>query len=202
MPASQLPWEFHPDLSEERLSTVVQLISEARHAVIASFFEGVGDLPWGLGCLAYDRTRFGIIQASQTLHPWLSIVDPSLRLIFKIGQVPVRLYRGLPDSPPKKMLVQSFPELQQLGFAFSDEEVKSLRWRLAIETDAFGEATRAVFVGMNEDGVVCARWTKDIVPVAPDVIHLQTVSRGGGVDLPPPTVSIPGIGDGVERKKS
>jgi hypothetical protein len=124
-------------------------------------------------------------------YPWLTAIDRSKQLIFKIGEVPVRFYRGSADEPNDRTLRQTFPELEQLTFSFDIEaEGRNLAFRFAVETDCEGAVTSVKFVGLKGEAAVLS-WE---VPLNASLVPLypSDAKRPEGVELPPPTVRVPG----------
>src|SRR5436853_21012 len=94
------PWEYHSDLSEDRLVVVAGLIADGRRTAVELFDEVAGDNGWTLGCRAFQFGRARILRAVDSgEYHWLTAIDRSLQLIFKIGEVPIRIYRGDADEP-------------------------------------------------------------------------------------------------------
>ncbi len=184
-----LPWQVHPDLTRERLIVIAQLIAQGRNDAVVWHNAEIGDDSWVLGCRAFQLSRYQIISAAETGNlPWLEIVDGSKHLVFKIGKVPVRFYRGLAEEPTGRTLRQTYPELNQLSLVFPDER-RELAYRFAVETDLDGSVSEIKFVGLLGDSPVLS-WTVplenmpvSVFPVAPPA---------GGVELDAPVVRIPG----------
>lgn len=145
------PWEYHGDLTSDRLTTVGRLIADGRQAAVERNDAEAGDNSWTLGCSAFQFARFRILAAVDgDDHPWLTAIDRSMQLIFKIGQVPVRIYKGDADEPTGKTLHQTFGELRQLDFLFSEEDDgRDLAYRFAVETDFDGSVLAVKFVGLK-----------------------------------------------------
>ena len=145
------PWEYHQDLSEERLVAVAGLIVDGRQTAVELQAEAEGDNGWTLGCRAFQFGRHRILRAVDDVdYPWLGIIDRGLQLTFKIGEVPIRIYRGEPDEPTDRTLRQSNNELRQLGFSFDErDEGRELAFRFAVETDFDGSALAVKFVGLR-----------------------------------------------------
>lgn len=178
------PWELHPDLTEDRLRYVAETIRRVRNTTIDAI--EAERVPWGAGCLIYDRTRAEISQQAMT-NDWLSILDGSMCFVFKIGSVPVRFYKGPPEEPTDRTLADHNPELDQLSLAFG-EKGKDVRWRYAVETDIDGKVLKVSFVGIDEFRVVRSQWDYD----AKRVVHLTPKAEQPAIakKLPPPSVSI------------
>lgn len=189
MATKTFPWEFHSDLTEERVVAIARLIADARHAAVELYDEEAGDDGWTLGCRASQFGRKRILRAAENAEfPWLGLVDRSRRLIFTIGEVPVRIYRGDADEPTDRTLRQSYSELRQLGFSFDKEdEGRDLAYRYAIETDVDGSVLAINFVGLRGETAVL-NWE---VPLA-SLSGVGTVGRPAtaAVELQPPAVGL------------
>lgn len=188
-----LPWEVHPDLTRERLIEIGQLIMKGRNDAVMWQNEEIGDDNWILGCRAFQATRHQIIAAAESGdRSWLKIVDSSKHLIFKIGDVPIRFYRGSAEEPTSRTSRQTFPELAQLALVFPDER-RDLAYRLAIETDFDGSVSVIKFVGLLGDSLRLS-WT---VPLEKPTASLFPVAPPAeGVELAAPVVRIPGAEEG------
>jgi hypothetical protein len=191
------PWDYHPHLQREAIIAVAGLIAQGRSDALIRHDETIGDDGWTLGCKAFQYARFQILKAAETEgFAWLSIMDSSKQFIFKIGEVPVRFYRGEADEPSDRTLRQTFSELNQLSFVFGNESGAGLAYRFAIETDFDGAITSIKFVGLRgESPVFC--W---------DVPYMEAVSLPAatpateGVDLPKPEVRVPGADQDTKAK--
>lgn len=150
------PWEYHADLTEDRIIAVARMIVDGRQAAVELFDEENGDNGWTLGCRAFQFGRARILRAvDESLHDWLGVIDRSLQLIFTIGEVPLRIYRGEADEPTDRTMRQSLPELRQLGFSFDErDEGRELAFRFAIETDIDGSVMSVKFVGLRGETAI------------------------------------------------
>lgn len=182
------PWDYHKDLQEDRINTIAELLIQIRLQVMAEYAPLQGDTGWGVGCKAYDRCRSQIIRMAMTTT-WLKILDASMHLIFSIGEVPVRMYRGDADEPTDRTLAQSLPELDQLAMAFPGAD-EQLIWRFAVETGADGLVSRVIFCGLTESGEVRCKWERQGDEPIGSAIETAATS-GSGVELPKPKVGIP-----------
>lgn len=196
--AKQYPWEYHSDLTAERLIALALLIRQGRHDAVERYESDIGDDAWTLGCRAYKFGQFRILQADKDdKFPWLSIIDPSLRFIFGIGLVPVRFYRGDAEEPSSKTCQIAFPELGQLSIAFPEEEPDPMVYRFAVETDFDGSVLAIKFVGLrHKQAVLC--WDVPM-PTATVTTFTPIDISDEGVDLPAPQVGLPGDDEEVVK---
>lgn len=99
------PWEFHPDLTPDRLIEIADVLRNARDGVLELHDEEHGDDSWSLGCRAYAWSRNQIVTAAdEGRFDWLTIDDRGIRFIFRIGLVPIRFFRGEADEPHDRTL--------------------------------------------------------------------------------------------------
>ena len=191
MAAKIYPWEYHRDLSEERLTVVARLIADGRQNAVERFDEEAGDNGWTLGCRAFQFGRYRILRAVDNGdYPWLGVIDRTLQLIFTIGEVPVRIYRGEANEPTDRTRRQSFNELRQLGFSFDErDEGRDLAYRYAVETDLDGSVLAIKFVGLRRETAIL-NWDVPIDVTSGD----GTVGRPAteSVELEAPPVGVRG----------
>ena len=192
------PWDYHSDLTAERLTIIAQLIADGRQVAIELFDEEAGDSGWTLGCRAFQFGRVRILRTADSgKYPWLDVIDRTLQLVFKIGEMPVRIYRGGADEPTDRTMRQSLVELKQLSLQFAEhDEGRALAYRFAIETDIDGSVLAVKFVGLRGKTAVL-NWD---VPLDLAVSAAGTVGRAAtdSVKLTAPAVGVRGIGEKVE----
>lgn len=185
------PWDYHPDLTAERIAAVAALIADGRHAAVERFDREAGDNAWTLGVRAFQFGRHRILRAVDSgEHPWLTAIDRNLQLIFKIGQVPVRFYKGEADEPTDRTLRKSFSELRQLSLLFDEhDEGRDLAYRFAVEPDAEGDVLAITFVGLRGETAILS-WD---VPFA-DHLGAGSIGRAAAesVELEAPRVGVRG----------
>lgn len=190
MVAKIYPWEYHPDLTEERLKTVAAMLVDGRHAALERYDEEAGDNGWTHGCRAFQFCRHRVLQAIDSGEfVWLTAIDRTLQLIFKIGDVPVRIYKGDAEEPTERTLKQSFGELRQLEIMFPEhDEGRDLAYRFAVETDVDGSVLAVKFVGLRGESAVLI-WD---VPLDGVAAFAGTVGRAAmeSVELAPPSVGL------------
>jgi hypothetical protein len=186
------PWEYHSDLTAERLAIVARLIADGRQVAVELFDEEAGDNGWTLGCRAFQFGRARILRAVDSReYPWLDVIDRTLQLIFKIGEVPVRIYKGDADEPTDRTLRQSLDELRQLDLLFDErDEGRNLAYRFAVETDVDGSVLAVKFVGLRGETAVL-NWD---VPLDGDSLAAGTVGRPAmeSIELAAPAVGVRG----------
>lgn len=183
------PWNHYPALTEERLRTLADLIRRVRHEVVALHSPNEGDNEWSLGCRAYARICYAIKRATEHFD-WLTVLpDPGkpLRFVFAIGQVPIRFYRGDANDPPGRYLISTHAERMARQMAFEFEGIPALDrfLRIAVDTNALGEADRVALVEFDEVGSLLNVY---LIPTGTASRITQFPTRKEGVSLPPPVV--------------
>jgi hypothetical protein len=185
------PWEYHSDLTKERLATIASLLRDARHDALDRYAPEVGCNGWTLGCEAF---AFGCAKlkaaASEPGFDWLTIDDPSMRFMFKVGDVITRFYHGPADEPNSRTLKVSYSELRQGRLDFGDTPAAELVFRFAIETDGMGEVTVISFTGLLGDTPEFV-YEIPLDPATPTLVSLSQ-PKAEGVELPKPLVRKPG----------
>jgi hypothetical protein len=188
------PWDCHPDLTEERLEQLAQFFASTRRELMSLYDRHKGDDPWSLGCRGFSWWKNRLMTLANTNEwQWLSIISPTKRFIFGIGDVPVRFYRGRISRPPEGTLASSFDELRQLSLAFpNDSHFRDLKWRFAIETGTLGESTNIIFAGLTQAGEVVSYSN---IPFEAELINLKfnAPKAADTVELPAPSVMVPRI---------
>jgi hypothetical protein len=186
--AKRLPWDYHPALTEDRLIAVGLMLLDGRRTAVDLYDEEAGDNGWTLGCRAFQFCRARILRAViDGTYGWLGVIDRSLQLIFTIGGVPVRIYRGEAEEPTERTTRECMNELRQRSFSFQEfEEGRELAYRFAIETDADGSVLAVRFVGLRGK-TACLDWE---VPLSTGTGSVGKPATEP-VELNPPTVRVP-----------
>jgi len=159
--AEFFPWDKYLALTLDRLIIVADIIRAGRHLAVLDHQPSKGDDAWTLGCLAYKRSCFAVTQAVEH-HPWLTVLpEEQNRFTFAIGSIPLKFYHGLADNPPSRSLAVSFAELGsiQLCLNYGTLPDKDHILRLAVETDATGDAKNVILAELDQDGNVTATFT-------------------------------------------
>lgn len=188
MTSGAKPWDIHPDLTEERLSTIASLLYATRNAEIKNTREPYR-VPWGLGCMAYNRCCAAIIDAEKR-YDWLRVLDYSNALVFSIGAPPVRFSKGDPDHHSTRVLARRHAELTQLDLLGFSQEQSIAVWRFLIDTDIKGFATKIHFVGFTETDNIVSQWqwrpTDLVVPLRDELRKRRKPTKTLGKPLVKP----------------
>lgn len=185
---SKQPWEFHADLSLDRLQLIALVLTDTRKRTILQHDPAAGDGNWSLGCRIYERSCEMLTRAAHRLWPWLRVVQGPLQFIFAVGDVPMRFFHGDADSPDLHRLYPVESEWRQLNMAFGDARV-DLVWRMVVESNETGDMVRVLVIGATPHGRGECRFE---VPQLSDSVTLWdplTTNVGSGVDLPAPAIT-------------
>ena len=195
----------HPELTDERLQLVAQVIVQARRDKLA--FRQPPDTDWNLSCDCFAWAWHRLREASAE-HPWLHItgaagdLDAEMRIGGLYG-VPARFYR--PDVPgqPKRTSEPTNSERAAmtaqplLGDVFrspavatvlqAGKDLKEGVVRLRVDVMESLDA-KAVTLEVFCDGEVAYTW-----PIIDDggMALPFTEPKPGGVVLPPPSAELP-----------
>jgi len=182
------PWDYHPDLTRDRLILVAQLLALGRGHALDRFDPEIGDDSWTRGVCAFNYGRHQIKRAAGTSgFEWLSVPDPSRRLQFKVGEVILRFYRGAASDPAPHMLLPT--ELEQFMLPLEEGlPLDGARLRVAVETDAEGAPIQISFVAIRGSEVETI-WPIPYEDAPPLVVSLSE-DTPEGVDPGPPPVSL------------
>jgi hypothetical protein len=185
---SKRPWEFHPDLSRDRLQLIAEVLRHVRTATIPLHDPGGGDTPWILGCRIYGRSADILHRTGPQLWDWFRVIKPPLEFVFTVGDVPMRFCRDDPDYPDAQHLRVTEVEAEQHELAFGDNSV-DLIWRIVVEANPAGEAETVAVIGATRGGDVRCKYVVPELDGSIAFISSPTRPRTGpGVQLPEPVV--------------
>jgi hypothetical protein len=176
------PWDVNPALTTDRLKQLASFIREVRDSVVDLHNEELGDSARSLGLRAYECVRTRIIRASNDPEwSWLKVLRDDGRFTFSIANVPVRFYRGKPDSPEERRLIPCIEASRQMSLLSEDvgNDVASVIWFFAVELDELRYVERVSFTGFY-NGAQVAYWE---IPLDEKVMPLSLVDSA----LPAPS---------------
>ncbi len=140
----QLPVEYHPHLTAERLRLLSELIVPIRNAVMERARES-GDDPWGTGCLAHGNVRQAL-RASDI--EWLRFChETGQGYTMKVGDVPLRITRMGNDLP---VLPKEREGLQLLLFDDDRDQRNGCFLRLEVEQPRLADVDRLLLRLVDE----------------------------------------------------
>ncbi len=185
------PWEVDAALREDRLRFIAELLLEIRGEVAYAQEPDKGDGNWGLGCRAYERTAFRLVQlASGGGYPWLQAVNPTnnrLELALSIGGCPVRYLRGDSERPALRHVARAEHQYRLWPDARDDED---WYWLLVLETDELGNGMRVVVEQVNRMGETRWAWVAaEAATAATQGSEDMSIAREGA-ELPPPVIEL------------
>lgn len=180
------PWDYHPELMEDRLVKVAQLLALGRGSAVDRFDPSIGDDNWTLGVCAYNYGCFQIARVAETPgFEWLKVIDPGKHFQFSVGGVPMRFWRGDPSEPTTKILVAT-PFEQLLLDLEPGIPTAGVLFRIGVTTDIDGALLSASFVALRNDQPEVV-WPLPLADAEPLIVLLAD-TRAEGFDLPPPAV--------------
>ncbi|BDY51391.1 TPA: hypothetical protein LAN07_004889 [Escherichia coli] len=178
------PWEFFPELTEERLTIIAEellRIQDITHELLSSPY----DDNYTRGGCTFGRQRQALLQMCvRKTYDWLRLLNPGMDLTFSIGNVPIRFFTDDADNPKKR----GFFKRNDADRLFESEETTPTMHRFVVEKPEFeGEGGRVIFNGYNVFGEIVSTWTYgadrvvmlnsvDDVPPAPVPIELEPIS--------------------------
>jgi hypothetical protein len=181
-----LPWEYHPEVTEERLVRVAQLLALGRGSAVDRFDPTIGDDNWTLGVCAYNYGCFQIARAAGTPgFEWLGVIDPGKHFQFSIARVPMRFWRGDPAEPTAKIVVATPFEQLRLDLE-PGVPTAGMLFRIGVTTDVDGAMLGASFVALRNDQPEFV-WPIPLAEAKPLIVLLDD-ARPEGLELPPPLV--------------
>lgn len=148
---TEKPWGINPDLKEDRIITLAQVIAEVRGEVIDRHDEELGDTRLSLGMRCYEccRTRLTRL-ADINQWSWLFNLNKTGKFTFLIGNTPVRFVRYDPNNLPWTKLIPSeyaARQLNLLSYLSEYKQYSDLIWYFVFDTEYNHSADRIYFVG-------------------------------------------------------
>ena len=178
------PWLKYPDLTQPRLTSLVNEIRRVRNECVALFAPADGDGDWSLGCRIYERTWFAFRELSKTAD-WLTMNAELKALQFSlcVGSVPLRFYKGDPDDPPSRYLTHTPGEELYIQTCFEFEGLPTVDTilRLAVEVDATRQAASVSLVEINEYKEVIGKYR---IPYDAQAVNVSPI-QAPPVNMPP-----------------
>ncbi|MBY6208733.1 MULTISPECIES: hypothetical protein [Halomonas] len=162
---------------------MAELIRDVRASAVDSYAPEEGDTTKSLGFTAYERTRSIICSTAGTPgFEWLSVLTPDRRFTFRIGDTPVRFWKGIAERLPGSKLLRSEEALRQTELNFHDEPINSLIWYIIVETGPDKLVERAYLIGFTEHGIQHINWE---IPIKGKITTLASAedSKTEGVEM-------------------
>ncbi|HHH3032427.1 TPA: hypothetical protein ACPZXY_004150 [Serratia marcescens] len=184
MPNYRLPWEFTPQLSEERLTIVAKELLKVLDQTFELLSTSLDD-NYTRGTCTFGRQKNRVIElCMEGAYSWLKLTNPGMDVTFEIEGVPIRFFADDPVNPKKP----GFFRRNQVDQLFAPVDTIPTVWRFVVEKPEFeGEGARIHFVGFNQLEEVLSLWTygderttvlhsTDDTPPKPVSIELDDIS--------------------------
>ncbi len=191
--STKKPWEFHPDLTENKITAVTRLITKAYVETQDYLHPEKGDNRNVHGLRRYYWARRNLSDAAGTPeYPFLSILtDKRFAFVLTIGEVPMRFKRSPIEKIHHSVFVQYAEEAAQLSLlSFLDQpDPCELSWRIIVEDDFTGDVVRVAFVGADQAGEIKCFWEMPQDKIAPRIVSIP-VNEDKGQELKPASVKL------------
>lgn len=180
------PWDYNPELTEDRLIRVAQLIERGRNDAVDRHEPAIGGTSWTRGVCAYSYAKHQIIQAAGTPgFEWLDVINDGLRFQFSIGKAPMRFWRG-DFAEPSDRIAAATPMEQLLLELEPGVPTAGVLFRIGLTTDDEGAMLEACFAALR-NGAAETIWPISLADADPLVVMLDD-ARPEGRELPPPAI--------------
>ena len=195
------PWELAPQLKEEYIQKLAELIVQVRGEVIDRHDPDLGDSRLSLGMRAYEccRSRIKFKEADGD-WPWLSIITDEGRFTFGIQGVPVRFSRNDPKNLPDRKVIPSYEGYTQMCLFEQINDYAHIRWFFIIDTPYDTPVENAYFVGYNEYKEIVCKWE---IPLSDQVVVMSEVDKDKpqSVKVPPAKAKLKLVGKKEDNEK-
>ncbi|BET09458.1 MULTISPECIES: hypothetical protein [Pandoraea] len=184
MPTSNHPSQFYPDLSEDRLQALSNLLLDVRYNALAAL-QSEYDNNYTRECTAFGRQREMLIQIWKAKKfPWLDIKHSGMDVTFTIGGVPCRFFTDDPNNPQK----HGFFRRNSVDQLFAPVETQPVLWRFVIERAMTDEDEDHVYlIGFNSYEEKVCEWRHR---PASGMLHSVDAITPPSVDLPDAEVTL------------
>lgn len=190
------PSHIHPELTKDRIQSVVELINRARREALELFEPEKGELSRSLGLRILERLSCLLLAKVNEHAAWLKVLEPGLQLRLSIGGVPFGVYRGSPSCPPGRSLKSHRAEVaaaEQTAFFYAQQDTDPTlcRWRFAVVTDEQLATVSISIVLIDGHGAVKGVWDvlpTGLVPILTPILSDAAPMMAKGADLGPPQI--------------
>lgn len=147
------PWDFEPELTEERLQIIGRLLSEI-YNTSAEEHRQLGDTPYVIGTVCFGRAHEALLHL--TGYDWYQVTRTTFDITFNIGGIPCRFFSTTDPDNPKAKVYNRNPH----DSLFPEIETAPCLWRFLIQKPISEEFDQyeVFFVGFDVHHNIRAQW--------------------------------------------
>ena len=196
------PWELAPQLKQEYIQQLAQLLVQVRGEVIDRHEPELGDTRLSLGMRAYECCRSRIkFKDADGDWPWLSIITDDGRFTFAVDGVPVRFSRNDPKHLPDRKLIPSLEGYEQMCMFEHVNNYAHIRWFLIIDSPYDMPVEHAYFIGYNEFKEIICKWEIPLSDQVP-VMSIVESDKPQAVKVPPAKAKLKRVNKEEDKSKN
>ena len=161
MSKKPLPWDFHPQLTEERLTIIAKELLQVLNDTYAQLSTTLDNNYTRSTCTFGRQWQLLIDLCLSGQYSWLHLTNAGLDIRFTIDRIPVRVFTDDPDNPKKDGFYRRNPADQ----LFAPEVNIPVLHRFVVEKPEFeGEGAKVHFIGYNALDEEVSKWTYNDEP--------------------------------------
>ncbi len=161
MSKKPLPWQFHPQLTEDRLTIIAKELLQVLNDTYAQLSTPLDNNYTRSTCTFGRQWKLLIDLCLSGKYEWLHLTNAGLDITFTIDTIPVRFFTDDPANPKK----DGFYRRNLADQLFSPEVDISVLHRFVVEKPEFeGEGAKVHFIGYNALDEEVSRWTYNEEP--------------------------------------
>lgn len=179
MSKKPLPWDFHPQLTEERLTIIAKELLQVLNDTYAQLSTTLDNNYTRSTCTFGRQWQLLIDLCLSGQYDWLHLTNAGLDITFTIDTIPVRFFTDDPANPKKDGFYRRNPADQ----LFAPEVNIPVLHRFVVEKPEFeGEGAKVHFISYNALDEEVSKWTYNDEPTTA-LLHSTD-------DTPPESVRI------------
>ncbi|EES5140918.1 TPA: hypothetical protein RUP02_000860 [Escherichia coli] len=161
MSKKPLPWQFHPQLTEDRLTIIAKELLQVLNDTYAQLSTPLDNNYTRSTCTFGRQWKLLIDLCLSGKYEWLHLTNAGLDITFTIDTIPVRFFTDDPANPKK----DGFYRRNLADQLFSPEVDIPVLHRFVVEKPEFeGEGAKVHFIGYNALDEEVSRWTYNEEP--------------------------------------
>lgn len=161
MSKQPLPWDFHPQLTEERLTIIAKELLRVLNDTYAQLSTTLDNNYTRSTCTFGRQWQLLIDLCLSGQYDWLHLTNAGLDITFTIDTIPVRFFTDDPANPKKDGFYRRNPADQ----LFAPEVDIPVLHRFVVEKPEFeGEGAKVHFIGYNALDEEVSKWTYNDEP--------------------------------------